>query len=331
MKSHVWLLMPAIFLLFALSGNAGELTMKNGDRISGRIVSESAEVVVVETAYAGTIKIARAQIERISNASSDKQSVLTIAASADPSAPAAKKLPVAVPRRLFGGRYIGLVDGWDGNANIGFSYTSGNSRTTTMLTGIRAVKSGANDNLTVYARSLWNSNRSSGRLKTTQNAFWGGARYDRNIDKKLFGFVSYDFERDRPNRLTFRSVAGGGIGRHMVKNERSEIDLLSGLAWNRTWQTGPNTNVPEALIGTSVKHKFHERLKLQNTLTYFQNITDRAEYRLIFDATVSADITRRVGVFVTVGDRYNNDPVIHTQRNDFLLTTGLKWNFGRKK
>jgi putative salt-induced outer membrane protein len=226
---------------------------------------------------------------------------------------------------------MGLTDGWEGNANVGFSFSAGNTRTSTLTTGIRATKTGAIDKLSVYTRSQWHSNRKNGAMETTQNAVWGGARYDRDFDDRVFGFVSYDFERDRPKKLNFRSVLGGGAGHHTVKTESTELDLLLGGAWNRTWATGPNTDTPEALAGVALKHKFHQRLKFQNSVSYFQNITDRNEYRMIFDATLSADITKRIGWFVTIGDRFNNDPVGTSQKNDVLFTTGLRWSFGTKK
>lgn len=319
---------------------ASEIVLKNGDRVSGKIVAESDETVTLETEYAGTIKIARQHIVKIGqpDKAADSASQVTPAAKPDsattPTVRVAAAPAKAAPRpasRLFGGRYFGVADGWDGNANIGFSFTSGNSNNTTMTTGLRAVKSGGRDNLTVYVRSLWNSTHGTGRMVTTQNAFWGGARYDRNVNKKAFGFVSYDFERDRPKKLNFRSVVGAGFGHHTIKKERTELDILAGAAWNRTWQPGDNSDTPEALAGTTLKHKFHDRLRFQKTFTYFQNITDAREYRFLFDATVSADVTKRIGFFVTIGDRFNNDPIGVSKKNDFLFTTGMKWNFGKKK
>jgi putative salt-induced outer membrane protein YdiY len=75
----------------------------------------------------------------------------------------------------------GFTSGWDGSANLGFSLTSGNSRTSTFTAGVRAEKSGENDKWTTYANSLWNRNRIGGLNVTTSNAIWGGVRYDRNI------------------------------------------------------------------------------------------------------------------------------------------------------
>jgi putative salt-induced outer membrane protein YdiY len=357
MKKKILLLLPLVLIIMAsLSVSAHEILLKNGDRLSGIVISRDRDSVVLETQYAGRIRIAMEYIESIdlerpltnvsaagerTEASDPKPKEPEKLADTSANKPAPPKnntetkpaAPPAVkaPARLFGGsRYFGLIDDWEGNANVGFSYTSGNSRTSTMATGIRASKAGAKDKLTVYLRSLWNSNRRATQ-QTTQNAVWGGFRYDRDFNERLFSFASWDFERDRPKRLNFRSVIGGGLGHHTIKNDRTELDVLFGLAWNRAWQVGENTDTPEALAAGVFKHKFNDRLKVQKTFTVYQDMTHISKYRFIFDASLSADITKRIGWFITVGDRFNNRPIGLSEKNDFLLTTGIKWNFGKRK
>ncbi len=319
-----------LILTFCTIGFAEEIKLKNGDRLTGNIIEESGDEIVIETEYAGKLKIARKHIEKI-NKPADLPKTSDVEA--------ARSIPAAVPKvataektRSANGvvrRLMAAASGWDGNANIGFSYTSGNSNNVTMTTGLRATKSRPNDGFTIYVRSLWNSNHAVSA--TTQNAFWGGFRYDRTIDKRFFGFVSYDFERDKPKKLKFRSVAGGGLGHRTIKNDRTELEFLGGIAWNRTWQTNVNTNTPEALAGVTFKHKLNDKLRLQNATTFFQNITDITEYRAVFDTTLSIDVTKKIGFYITLGDRFNSDPFGTAKKNDFLFTTGMRWNFGKKK
>ena len=331
------LVFSCIFLASTTFAFEDHIILKNGDRVTGTIVNRSDEAIEVETTYAGVIKISASAVEKITPEppADAKPAEPEAKVSADAEGAQAKTAEApkkAIQRKLFGdGKAFGILNGWSGNATICYNYASGNSKSATLTTSLRAVKEGTKDKLTVYARSLWFTSRRSGTSITTSNAFWGGARYDRNVDKKLFGFVSYDFERDRPKKLMFRSIVGAGIGHHTIKNDRTELDLLGGMAWNRTWQDNTKTDTPEGLAGTVFKHKFNGRLRVLGTLTFFQNITDSAEYRFITDSTVSIDVTKRVGIFFTVGNRFNNDPPLNTEKNDFLFTTGLKWNFGKAK
>lgn len=358
-KKTILLLAPLLLLFAAISVSAHEVLLKNGDRLSGVVISRDRDSVVLETQYAGRITISMEYIESIdmerpltnfaasgqpaekkpdpetAEPAGDKPTgkpELKVAqknGTAQPKAPA----PVAstAPPKLFGGGpFFGMVSGWEGNANIGFSYTSGNSSTSTLSSGVRASKAGVSDKLTVYVRSLWNSNRRS-LQRTTQKAVWGGFRYDRDFNQKLFSFGSWDFERDRPKKLNFRSVIGGGLGHHTVKNDRTELDLLFGLAWNRAWQNGSFSDTPETLEAAVLKHRLTDRLKVQKTFTFYQDVTDLSKFRFIYDGSFLADITKRVGWYITIGDRFNNRPFGLSQKNDFLLTTGIKWNFGKKR
>jgi hypothetical protein len=122
------------------------------------------------------------------------------------------------------------------------------------------------------------------------------------------------------------------LGYHAIKNDRTELDLFSGVAWNRTWLVGaPNTSSAEILFGNSLKHKLNDRVKFQQGFTFYPNLTSGGDYRFIFDSTLSADVTKRIGWFVTIGDRFNSAPLPLVEKNDFLFATGLKWSFGKTK
>src|SRR5690349_20779054 len=117
----------------------GEVILANGDRVSGRIVEDGADAVVIETVYAGKITIARKHIKSV-NAN---RTATAAAATPKPALPdTASKTPVAKPATVVARRPVGfsarvrtMATGWEGSANIGFSYTSGNSNNITMSTG----------------------------------------------------------------------------------------------------------------------------------------------------------------------------------------------------
>ncbi len=329
----IWVLI----LLPALSFATSEITLKNGDRLSGKIVEETDDAVVIETIYAGKVKVVRSHIAKIAATEleapkADVPRETGSGATVKDPLEAEAVPPIAPPikrRNPFVEGFDKIMGNWDGNAHLGFSYTAGNSNNITMTSGLRATRANPKGGTIVYFRSLWNNAHSAGL--TTQNAFWGGARYDRNVTTKMFGFISYDFERDKPRRLDFRSVVGGGVGHRTIKKDRTELELLTGVAWNRTWQAGDDFDRAEGLAGLTFKQKLNSRLRLQNTFTYFQNFNVGPEYRLIFDSSINVDVTPRIGVYLAVGDRFNNAPLGVAKKNDFLLTTGMRWNFGKKK
>lgn len=322
---------PLILLVLVLTAQAvraDELYLKNGDRITGTIKEATESSVTIITEYAGILKInqdAVATIKKDKTPETNDDGANPVKTIGQPPVKSSDE------KSVFSGPAYGLLDGWEGSGSLGFSFSSGNSNYSTLTTGIRASKKVGGEALTIYARSLWTSTRSRGKTATTQNAYWGGLRFDRNFGQNLFSFISFDFERDRPKKLSFRAVPGIGLGRHLVRTENSEIDLLGGGAWNRTFQAGPNTDTPELLTGINIKHKLTPKIKFQKSFTFYQNATDLNEYRFLLDTTLNIDLTRRIGFYITAGDRFNNDPAGHSRKNDFLITTGIKWSFGTKR
>lgn len=328
-------LIICVCLLSVTNIFADQITLKNGDRLSGKIIKQDDDKIILQTELAGIITISKTNIEKIladaaftkeTKEEAQTEKVETEKAETVKSEDKAETAVPSAPKRQ-----SGLTEGWDGAANIGFSLTSGNADTATFTAGVRAEKSAEKDKWTTYLNTLWNRNKVAGINVTTSNAIWGGLRYDRNITKKLFGFGSFDFERDKPQLLNFRSVIGAGLGYHAIKNDNTELDVFGGAAYNRTWFVGSTRSSAEILVGNTLKHKFNDRVKVQQGFTFYPNLTQTGEYRFVFDSTLSADVTKRIGWFVTVADRYNSLPLLGIKKNDFLFATGLKVGFGKTK
>lgn len=108
-------------------------------------------------------------------------------------------------------------------------------------------------------------------------------------------------------------------------------DLLGGLAWNPEYFKGDfnDRSSAEAQVGQTLSHRFSPRVSLKEQLFILPNLTNGGEYRINFDASLITDISRRIGWQVTLSDRYLSNPPPGLEKNDLLLTTGLKVKLGK--
>ena len=60
-------------------------------------------------------------------------------------------------------------------------------------------------------------------------------------------------------------------------------------------------------------------------------LTRGGEYRVNFDSSLVTDVTRRIGWQLTLSDRYLSNPPFGFEKNDLILTTGLKIKLGELK
>ena len=343
-------------LLFVLTCEtlADQVTLKNGDRVTGKIVKTDGGKLVVTTDLLGDVSV---DLSVVTNITTDQpvyvtlddgrtvSGALTAAADkvelhpANASAISVNRSSIKVIRSE--AEHIayqeslnpGLLEGWSGGLDAGLALTSGNSDTTNIALGLAATRETPNDKTTIYAASIYNRDSTSGESRTIANTIRGGVRYDRNINQKFFGYGFTDLEHNGLQDLTLRLVLGGGLGYRAIRNERTALDLLGGLDWNQEFFKGVDNDrsTAEAQLGQTLTHRFSSRVSLKEALFFFPNLSDGGTYRINFDAALVTDISKRIAWQLTLSDRYLSDPPPGFEKNDLLLTTGLKIKIGKMK
>ena len=329
---------------------ADQVSLKNGDRLTGAIIKYDGENLILKSEFAGEVKIQWGAVERITSDSAlhviskdgrvlvgtvttaegvvevqtsdagkvaiTKDTVLLIRSKEEQ---AAYEAELARQRRAV----------WSGSADAGLSAARGNTDALVISLGTQVARTTQRDKLSLYAASLFARNGTSGVSVTTAEAIRGGARYDRNINDRLFGFALTDLERDKFQQLDLRLVFGGGLGYHARKTERTRLDLFAGGSYNREkFSTGLTRNSAEALVGEELSYKLSDNTTLAQRAVLYPNLSQFGEYRFAFDLTGVTRLTRQLGFQVTISDRYQSNPLPGIKKNDLLLTTGIRVTFG---
>ena len=346
-----------LILLSCSAVFADQITLKNGDRLTGKIVKKDGDSIIIKTEAAGEVKILWSAVEKLvsddalniklADGQLIKGVVETEDAKIEVETEGAGTVEIArenveivrsneeqakfeaEQERL---RNPGFLELWRGSVDAGFNLTSGNSDTKSLTVGARANRETRKDKITVRANVIQASNSDSGVSVTTAQAVFGGIRYDYNLSRKTFVFASADFEYDKPQLLDLRSVFGGGFGYRAIRSDRTELDVFGGATYNReNYSTGVKRNSAEGLIGDDLTYQFNDRISLEQGFKFYPSITDFGKVRSILDASLVAGLNDWLSFQVTVGDRFNSRPVANAEKNDFLFSTGLRATFGRKK
>jgi hypothetical protein len=62
---------------------------------------------------------------------------------------------------------------------------------------------------------------------------------------------------------------------------------------------------------------------------FYPNMTERGEYRIAFDTSISQALSKRLSWQLSLSDRYLSNPVFGTKSNDLILSTGIRLTFAR--
>jgi putative salt-induced outer membrane protein len=343
---------------------ADQITLKNGDHLSGTIVKSDGKTLVLHTEFAGDVTVQFSAITQISTekelhvTTSDKKTLVGSVTTSDGKIEVATKTggTVEVPPgnvvlirndaeqaaydKLL---HPGLLHGWNGGVNVGFSLARGNSETSNLALAINAVHPTLNDKTTIYLSSIDTKNELA-TPTTVANLVTAGIRYDHNVNPRLFGFVGADFMSNALQNLDLRGVYGAGLGFHAIKSDNTVLDFLAGLNYtHETYSNGPVvtpatvpstftsygvTNKFAALtLGEEMMHKAGKATVLTEKLYFFPDLSDTGEYRATFDFGTVTKISKWLGWQNQFSDIYVSNPPPTSKKNDLILTTGLNFSF----
>jgi putative salt-induced outer membrane protein YdiY len=342
-----------VCLVTSLPLSADQITMKNGDRLTGSILKSDGKNLTMKSEFAGPVTIPWDAVEAISSSGplnlqlTDGQTIVGIVTTADGNieiqtkdvgkvssaksavqtirSPKEEARHQAEIERLRNPR---LLDLWNGFLDTGLATTRGNSKTSALNLGVNAARTTQRDKIGVYFTSLRASNSTTGTSLTTANAIRGGINYNLNISEKAFAFGFTDLEFDEFQKLDLRFVTGGGLGYHAIKTSKTLFDLFAGPSLNKEFfSTGLRRTSGEILFGEELVHKISSMTSLRERLVIYPNVSDFGSYRINFDTSAVTTLSRWLAWHVTVSDRFLSNPVPGAQKNDVLFTTGLRVTF----
>ena len=340
-------------LVLASSVFADQITIKNGDKLTGTIISSDAKTLVIKTEYADLVTIKWDFVQEIESAQplyvgtkggqvivgpvTTSDSKLAVTTKESGSVPVAKadvtslrnadeeKKAEAALDRL---QHPHLGDLWGGTLDTGLGLVRGNSDSSNFTFGLNAVRAATRDKITLYTNSAFSRSEVNGVTATTAQAIAGGVRYDLNISDRAFGFGTVDLFNDRFQALDLRTVIGAGGGYHAIKDSRTTFDLLAGGTFNREFFTTFNRSSAEVLLGETLTRKFLASSAFNEAFFFYPNLSYTGNYRSTLSLGLITKLTKLLSWQTSFNDYYLSNPPPGKKSNDLLFSTGLRLTFG---
>ena len=331
--------------------NAAQVTLKNGDRLTGTIVSLSDKKLTVKTDYAGDITIDWDAVAQFSSdqtmvvTRTDKQVVSGTVATQDSSvvvnsASGTQTIPqsdVAVIRSQADqaayehSLHPGFLEDWTGGGSLGFALARGNSDTTNLALGFNADRKTTTDEWNLTAASLYTTSTANNVTATTANTFGGSITYSHNLTPRVFGFGMFSGLYDDLQDLNERLSPNGGLGYHLIASKVTTLDILGGIGYTyENYSNGTINNYINANIGEVLTHNFTATTSMTENLYFYPYLNDGGNYRGVGNFGLASKFYKALTWNLNFGDIYNSKPIPGKKDNDLVLTTGLGITFGAK-
>lgn len=349
-----------LLLLFVLSPwlRADHVSLKNGDRVTGSIVSADSSELVMTSEFMGEVKIqwdAVAEIHADETLYIDTEDGRTLSGSVrtqgdriivETASGGILEAPIAAVRAVRSQasqeaheaetetlENPSLLDFWSGFFDAGYSRAQGNANSATLATSSKVQRKTERDKISLNYTHVFARNRlGDGETETTANAIRGGGRYDYNVSKSMFAYGFVDLESDEFQSLDLRNVFGGGLGRHLIETEALSFNVFGGGAFNQEFfKDGLTRRSAELTVGEELSWTLSDRATWTQSFAYFPNLSEQGQHRVQFDTSYAMRLNSILSWQITLSDRFLSNPAPGRKRNDILMTTGLRLSFGKEK
>jgi putative salt-induced outer membrane protein YdiY len=352
----------ALLVFVALSSTmfADQITLKNGDRLTGTILKSDGKTLVLHTDAAGDVTLQYDNIDTIKSetelhvglkggktaigsvTTTDGKLVITSKAAGTVEAPKEDVTLIRDEQTYERSQHPGLMHGWNGGLDVGFSIARGNAQTENLALAFNAIHPTPKDKITLYASSI-NTKNDLATPSDVASLQQGGIRYDRDLRPRLFVFAGADFMANALQFLDLRAVYTGGFGFHVVKSEKTILNILGGVNYtHETYSNGPlvigsippiyasygKTNKFVALtLGEELTHKLGKGTVITENSYFYPDLQDTSQYRWILTVGTVTKISKWLGWQNQFGDIYVTNPPLTAKKNDVVFTTGLNIAF----
>jgi len=292
-----------ILVMWQSVADAGEVYLKNGDRITGKIIDESGASVTIESEAMGMISVNKGFIERVIGDVPEEQAEVV----AD-----AEEAEEAV---------------WERKITAGYTISRGNTENQQLVANAIIRRTTDNDEFTLKGDLYY-----SAADKETEAEKWSGmGRYDWKFDpdKRWFNFYQLQAERDRFAEVNYRLIPGVGLGYWFFDREdmRFKAEVAVGLEHtdyrDGTEDTSEMVLIPKAYF----ERNLFVNSKLIQDVTLYPSLTDTGDYRLHSETTLENPLSDKLSVNFTLINDYNSDPPENARTNDTRFISSLSYSF----
>jgi Protein of unknown function, DUF481 len=315
--------------------------LRNGDRLSGDIVSMEFGILTLKTDNMSTLSIewpaVRSVTSKFEFAIERRDGTKyhgVIASSADgadlmvKSAEGGARIPMEEVERIsrFSPRFWDRING---SLAVGFSYTKSSSIQVGSVNFNASYRSTTIDGSLAFSS---NTTKDSSGTTTNRELLAGQVMFLRQ--SRNFWSLLASVERDQSLGIDARVVGGAALGRRFVQAAYTEVTGIAGLVATEEFivdNPTPKASVEAVLGGTWQVFKFIDpKTRLDLGLDVFPSLTESGRYRSTGDLSLTHEFPHDITLGLTGYLSYDNQPPEPgAQKSDYGVTFNVGYTFGQ--
>lgn len=288
--------------LFMGSVYADEIILKNQDKITGMIIDDNQESVVVDTEAMGRISVKKEFVEAIKT--SGQEVVVEEPVVAEEEKP---KL-------------------WSKEVAVSYSRSTGNTEKAQSALSAQFIRKTDENELTLKGESSYSSTD-----KKMDSQKWNAmTRYAYSfLDKKWYHFYKLEADHDRFANINYRLIPSTGLGYWFSDTDDWKAMTEGALGLEHTDYRDNTKDSDEAIFigrGYLEKKIFRDSRIIEDAYIY-PSLSETGEYRLHSETSFVNPINDTLSLKLSLTVDYDSDPPTNTKKTDTRFTTALQYSF----
>ncbi|MBN1404181.1 MAG: DUF481 domain-containing protein [Opitutales bacterium] len=312
-------------LLFTLSAlGASVIELKNGDRISGEVISKDAESVRISTELLGELTIPASSIVALAEDTKE------VAAAEPPPPPPPPPAPLPPPQEEKAHSFIPGMNGlrtasasflrminiweeWKSNLSVSLSLLSGQTDSRSTNVSFNTERKWTKQSLRFEVTQEYEVNKTDGVRSVTRDRFKATGRYRHDISKSMFFQSDTQYMYARVKGIDHDIRQSLGLGWFLVQSDKLSVSLTPSVTTQYTVLNGESQDVAcSPTIYEEVVYKWSDTVNVRQEASalfpvngdadpsyhfaaifqnkFMENLSFNVEYLFDYDGAVAEDV-----------------------------------------
>lgn len=304
------------------------LTLSNGDRVTGEVISADAAVIKLQTTLLGVVQIDKTNVARqellstvVGPGTNAPATTNSAARHAADTPPAADSIPGW--RLPWIGRY---GTNWHGSVQLGMTLGFGTTDQRTFYSNLTLNHQfdRIHDLIEYHvAYGIVNNVESANRMD-------GAWKMDLDLGqtRRTYIYNQVGGGYDVISQINLQYHEGVGIGYKVITKKLFQLNVEGGADYQHyDYLDASSKELVSARISENLTWKPVDKLIVTERLSFLPDVLNVNEYRVQLDITAAYPVLKRVTLNLNLRDLYESEPAQTVHRNDLQIQTTVGYTF----
>ena len=322
------LAVAGLFISLPASAVNVVVQLRNGDRLTGQLVTQETNHVVISTSWADSLVLPISAIGGIRTAEGDPLYTPPpppAAAPATPPTPGPVAQPKPKPVTQSPKRKLTT------RANLGLDLIFGASERQIYYTRIKSdYEHPYEQNSAHFFRTtadyLANYGQTDGQLSA--NNMGGSLQTDFDFGPHSYFYNIGNAGYDQIRKIDLQYGVGPGVGQHLFKKPAFALDVESGINYQvQERSAGDSPESAYLRLADNLTWKLADRVTVRGKSQFQLSLQDANQFRLALDSTLEYRLWSSLSLNLTLLDNFDTDPAPGVNQNEVQVRSSLGITF----